>query len=55
VTVALDETAVKVDDAMIPLTPGMTVTVEIKADSRGVIDYILSPLARIASEALKEK
>jgi hypothetical protein len=29
--------------------------VEIKTDSRGVIDYLLSPLARIASEAARER
>jgi hemolysin D len=55
VTVALDETAMNVDGAIIPLTPGMTVTVEIKTDSRRVIDYLLSPLARIASEAGRER
>jgi hemolysin D len=55
VTVALDETAMKIDDAILPLTPGMTVTVEIKTDSRRVIDYLLSPLARIASEAVRER
>ena len=55
VTVALDETAMKIDNAIIPLTPGMTVTVEIKTDSRRVIDYLLSPLASIASEAARER
>jgi hemolysin D len=55
VTVDLDETAMKIEHAMIPLTPGMTVTVEIKTDSRRVIDYLLSPLARIRSEAMKER
>ena len=35
--------------------PGMTVTVEIKTDSRRVIDYLLSPLVKIASEAAKER
>jgi hemolysin D len=55
VTVALDETAMKIDQAIIPLTPGMTATVEIKTDSRRVIDYLLSPLAKIGSEALKER
>ena len=55
VTVALDETAMKIDNATIPLTPGMTVTVEIKTDSRRVIDYLLSPLAKIGSEALRER
>jgi hemolysin D len=55
VTVALDETAMNIDGAMIPLAPGMTVTVEIKTDSRRVIDYLLSPLAKIASEAARER
>jgi hemolysin D len=55
VTIALDETAIKVDDTTIPLTPGMTVNVEIKTDSRRVIDYLLSPLVRIASEAGRER
>jgi hemolysin D len=29
--------------------------VEIKTDSRRVIDYLLSPLAKVASEAFKER
>jgi hemolysin D len=55
VTVALDETTINIDGAVIPLTPGMTVTVEIKTDSRRVIDYLLSPLAKIGSEAMTER
>jgi hemolysin D len=55
VTVSLDETAMKVDNASLPLTPGMTVAVEIKTDSRRVIDYLLSPLAKVASEAARER
>jgi hemolysin D len=55
VTVSLDETAMKIDNATIPLTPGMTATVEIRTDSRRVIDYLLSPLAKIGSEALRER
>ena len=42
VTVSLDETAMKIDNATIPLTPGMTVAVEIRTTPR-VIDYLLSP------------
>jgi hemolysin D len=55
VTVSLDETVMKIDGSVVPLTPGMTVTVEIKTDSRRVIDYLLSPLAKIASEAARER
>ncbi|RBP04200.1 hypothetical protein DFR50_14073, partial [Roseiarcus fermentans] len=55
VTVALDQNAMTIDGARVLLTPGMTVTVEIKTDSRRVIDYLLSPLAKIASEAARER
>jgi hemolysin D len=55
VTVALDETSINAGGAIVPLTPGMTATVEIKTDSRRVIDYLLSPLAKIASEAARER
>jgi hemolysin D len=55
VTVALDETSINADGTAIPLTPGMTATAEIMTDSRRVIDYLLSPLARVASEAARER
>jgi hemolysin D len=55
VTVALDETSINADGATVPLTPGMTVTAEIKTDSRRVIDYLLSPLTKLASEAARER
>jgi hemolysin D len=55
ITVALDERSINADGAAIPLAPGMTGTVEIKTDSRRVIDYLLSPLAKIASEAARER
>jgi hemolysin D len=55
VTVALDETTMDVDGAKIALTPGMTATVEIKTGSRRVVDYLLSPLAKLASEAARER
>ena len=45
--------------ATIPLTPGMTGTVEIKTNSRRVIDWIAAPcsfpLAKIAAEAARER
>ncbi|MDX8529699.1 HlyD family type I secretion periplasmic adaptor subunit [Mesorhizobium sp. VK25A] len=55
VTIALDEQAMNINGAMIPLTSGMTVSVEIKTDSRRVIDYLLSPLAKVTSEAFRER
>ncbi|MBY0610991.1 MAG: HlyD family type I secretion periplasmic adaptor subunit [Beijerinckiaceae bacterium] len=55
VTLALSETVMKIDQAVVPITPGMTVVAEIKTDSRRVIDYLFSPLAKIGSEALRER
>ena len=55
VTVAIDTAAMRVDGAVIPLTPGMTATVDIKTESRRVIDYLLSPLAKTVSEAMTER
>ena len=55
VTIALDESPMKIGDATIRLAPGMTVSVEIKTDSRRVIDYLLSPLTKVGSEAMKER
>lgn len=55
VTITIEEQAMNIDGGMIPLTSGMTVTVEIKTDSRRVIDYLLSPLAKVTSEAFRER
>jgi hemolysin D len=42
-------------DGSLPISNGMSVTVEIKTGSRRVIDYLLSPLVEIGSGALKER
>ncbi len=55
VTISLKETAFRVDGAVMPLTPGMTATAEVKTDDRRVIDYLFSPLAKTASEAMRER
>jgi hemolysin D len=55
VTISLDKTAINIDGQSTPLSPGMTVTAEIRTDSRRVIDYIFSPLSKVASEALRER
>ncbi len=55
VTIALEESAIRVEGGDIPLTPGMTVTAEIKTDDRRIVDYLFSPLAKVASEALHER
>ncbi len=37
------------------LGPGMAVTAEIKTGSRRIIDYLLSPLRKYASDAGRER
>lgn len=54
-TISLDASTIDIDGRPTPLAPGMTVTAEIRTDSRRVIDYVLSPLARVASEAMRER
>lgn len=55
VTIALRDRVFQAGTLAVPLTPGMSVTAEIKTDRQRLIDYVLSPLARIASEALHEQ
>jgi len=55
VTIELTNASMRIADADMPLNPGMTVTAEIKTDSRRVIEYLLSPLAKIGSEAMRER
>ncbi|MBK9082471.1 MAG: HlyD family efflux transporter periplasmic adaptor subunit [Rhizobiales bacterium] len=55
VRLALDRNIIDVYGRKAPLTPGMTVTAEIKTDRRRVIDYLLSPIAKIGSEAMRER
>jgi len=55
VTVALPRTMIKADGKEIDLSPGMTVSVEIKTGSRRVIDYLLSPLREVASDTAHER
>jgi hemolysin D len=53
--VSLSRTAMLVDDSEVPLSPGMTVTVEIRTGDRRAIDYVLSPLREMQSRAAHER
>ncbi|WP_235694286.1 HlyD family type I secretion periplasmic adaptor subunit [Brucella intermedia] len=54
-TLTLDSTTLKVDGKSVPVTPGMAVTVEIKTGKRRILEYLFSPLAQIAAEAMSER
>lgn len=55
VRLALETNAMDVDGRRQPLEPGMSVNVEIRTGRRRVIEYLLSPLIRHASESLHER
>jgi hemolysin D len=55
VTLKLDKTAVTVDGESVPLKPGMSVKIEIATGSRRILEYFLSPLVEVASEAIRER
>ena len=47
--------SIDVDGTGIPLGAGMAVTVEIRTGSRRILEYVFSPLAKVGSEAMKER
>lgn len=55
VKVVLDKPELMVDGRMVPLTPGMSGSVEIRTGTRRVIQYVLSPLLQHAQESLHER
>ena len=54
-TVRLAQRTIRIDGKDVALIPGMAVTVEIKTGQRRVIDYLLSPLREVASQAGRER
>ena len=54
-TIALDKPELMVDGKPVPMSPGMTVSAEIKTGNRRILEYVFSPLAETASEAMKER
>lgn len=54
ITVVAGRTTMKVDGREMPLTPGMTVTVDVMTERRRVLDYVLSPLIELFSTAAHE-
>lgn len=53
--ISLEQTSIRVDGEDVPLTPGMSVTVEIKTGTRRIIEFLLSPLQRYQDEAIRER
>lgn len=54
-TVRLERSTINIDGKQIPLSPGMSVTVEILTGQRRAIDYVLSPLREVTSNSGRER
>lgn len=53
--VKLSENKINVDGKWVNLSPGMSVSVEIKTGERRLIEYFLSPILRHKQESIKER
>ena len=53
--VSLSAKAMQIDNRLVSLSPGMSVTVEIKTGRRSIISYLLSPIARYGHESIRER
>jgi hemolysin D len=55
IKVILDQSVMTIDGRMVSLTPGMSVSIEIKTGSRRIIEYFLSPLIQHAHESFNQR
>lgn len=53
--VHMDKKEIYADGRLVPLTPGMTVSVEVKTGKRQIIEFLLSPVMRYQNESLRER
>lgn len=55
ITIALDSRQIMIDGRAIQLTPGMSVSAEIKTGSRTMLEYVVSPVWEVAIESMNER
>jgi HlyD family type I secretion membrane fusion protein len=55
VRIGIDDPSLVVDGIRTPIDAGMSVVAEIKTGRRRIIDYLLSPIAQKAHEAMRER
>jgi len=53
--IALSSDTIQVDGRPVRPTPGMTVTVDVRTGERRLIEFVLQPVLRYASEGLRER
>jgi hemolysin D len=55
ITISIEKPELTIEGRSIRMSPGMTVTVEIKTGSRRIIEYLFSPLVEVSAEAMRER
>ncbi len=55
IVLKLERASILSGDKEIALSPGMAITAEIKTGERRLLDYFLSPLREVSSQAIKER
>jgi hemolysin D len=55
ITLTPDKTTMNVNARTVPLTPGMSVSIEITTGSRRILEYLFSPVVETFSESMKER
>src|SRR5947207_11815294 len=53
--ISLDRTQIQIEDKLVNLAPGMSVTAEIRTGERRIISYLLSPLRKYRQDSLRER
>jgi membrane fusion protein, hemolysin D len=53
--IRLETNRIRANDTWINLTPGMTVTAEVKTGKRSVAHYFLDPVIQTGQESLRER
>lgn len=51
----LERASLQVNERLVTLAPGMSITAEMKISRRRIIEYILDPIVRTAQESLREQ
>jgi hemolysin D len=55
ISVRMDKNGITAGDKEVHLSPGMSVTVEIKTGKRRILEYLFSPLYEVGSKAMHER
>jgi hemolysin D len=53
--VGMARSTIQVDDKLVNLSPGISVTVEVKIGHRRLIEFFLSPLLKFGQESIRER